>query len=134
MNLRMEVVVVIIKITRTTMQNWHYLLHLLPFVYVLLQSVQSFLSSTKCEREEEIIIYQLVQEILIVNMDEASLNQSKGDQEVKAVKVNNKDYWLQQTRDQLFQWLVRRVSTLNRVNCPAVSKAELQKVFTMIII
>ena len=134
MNLRMEVVVVIIKITRTMMQNWHYLLHLLPFVYVLLQSVQSFLSSTKCEREEEIIIYQLVQEILIVNMDEASLNQSKGDQEAKVVKVNNKDYWLQQTRDQLFQWLVRRVSTLSRVNCPAVSKAELQKVFTMIII
>ena len=134
MNLRMEVVVVIIKITRTMMQNWHYLLHLLPFVYVLLQSVQSFLSSTKCEREEEIIIYQLVQEILIVNMDAVSPNQNKGDQEVKVVKVNNKDYWLQQTRDQLFQWLVRRVSTLSRVNCPAVSKAELQKVFTMIII
>ena len=134
MNLRMEVVVVIIKITRTMMQNWHYLLHLLPFVYVLLQSVQSFLSSTKCEREEEIIIYQLVQEILIVNMAAVSPNQSKGDQEAKVVKVNNKDYWLQQTRDQLFQWLVRRVSTLSRVNCLAVSKAELQKVFTMIII
>ena len=134
MNLRMEVVVVIIKITRTMMQNWLYLLHLLPFVFVLLQSVQSFLSSTKCEREEEIIIYQPVQEILIVNMDEVSLNQSKGDQEAKAVKVNNKDCWLQQTRDQLFQWLVRRVNTLSRVNCPAVSKAELQKVFTMIII